>query len=455
MTDTDPTGCRTTRSTRSCTSASIAERTQEEDAVNCISVEKGEETFIHGEKHEVEFIDIPESPSPVGSIPSNTRASLGKARRKLSVVSTNALVDGIHDIRLDETLNVDKQKGSVLPCLVSAYAGKSQKGFAPYHRRKKNQDALIMAEEPHTSTLFFCVLDGHGEFGELVSGFFQREMARNLFAHDHFEQDPRRAVIEVVAALESALVQDRRIDTAFSGTTLTAVLLRGDRVLVFNVGDSRVTVALHDAPNTADASVSSTSRESSMPMKKETLACTPSKARGLSFLSRRSLSLSAASNSPSPPTPPLRSIRLSIDHKPDVAAEKARILAANGRVFAVRYDDGVDGPARVWLKDLDVPGLAMSRSLGDVVAHTVGVSSEPEVFEYTLDSARDVFLVLATDGLWEFMSDAEVVRMVGVAKDPQEAVETLIKEANTRWLKEEQVVDDTTVCVAFLGEWRK
>jgi len=34
-------------------------------------------------------------------------------------------------------------------------------------------------------------------------------------------------------------------------------------------------------------------------------------------------------------------------------------------------------------------------------------------------------------------------------------VETLIKEANTRWLKEEQVVDDTTVCVAFLGEWRK
>jgi serine/threonine protein phosphatase PrpC len=138
-----------------------------------------------------------------------------------------------------------------------------------------------------------------------------------------------------------------------------------------------------------------------------------------------------------------------------VAAEKARILAANGRVFAVRYDDGVDGPARVWLKDLDVPGLAMSRSLGDVVAHTVGVSSEPEVFEYTLDSARDVFLVLATDGLWEFMSDAEVVRMVGVAKDPQEAVETLIKEANTRWLKEEQVVDDTTVCVAFLGEWRK
>ena len=38
------------------------------------------------------------------------------------------------------------------------------------------------------------------------------------------------------------------------------------------------------------------------------------------------------------------------------------------------------GPARVWLKDLDVPGLAMSRSLGDYVAQSVGVSPEPGKF---------------------------------------------------------------------------
>ena len=30
-------------------------------------------------------------------------------------------------------------------------------------------------------------------------------------------------------------------------------------------------------------------------------------------------------------------------------------------MFAVEYDDGVDGPARVWLGHMDVPGLAMSR----------------------------------------------------------------------------------------------
>ena len=79
-------------------------------------------------------------------------------------------------------------------------------------------------------------------------------------------------------------------------------------------------------------------------------------------------------------------------------------------MFAVEYDDGVDGPARVWLGHMDVPGLAMSRSLGDVVAHSAGVSSEPEFFEHEFNQNQheDIILVMASDGLWEFMSDQEV-----------------------------------------------
>ena len=60
------------------------------------------------------------------------------------------------------------------------------------------------------------------------------------------------------------------------------------------------------------------------------------------------------------------------------------LIAQGGRVFAVQYDDGVDGPARVWLQHMDIPGLAMSRSLGDSVAHQAGVISEPELFEKKL-----------------------------------------------------------------------
>ena len=57
----------------------------------------------------------------------------------------------------------------------------------------------------------------------------------------------------------------------------------------------------------------------------------------------------------------------------------------NGRVAA--FTDGRGnfvGPSRVWLKDQELPGLAMSRSLGDGLAHSVGVSCEAEVDEITL-----------------------------------------------------------------------
>ena len=90
---------------------------------------------------------------------------------------------------------------------------------------------------------------------------------------------------------------------------------------------------------------------------------------------------------------------------------QARIVAAGGRVFAVRYDDGIDGPARVWLAHADIPGLAMSRSLGDKVAHSAGVSSEPEIFELKLVKGDHLFLVSATDGLWEFITSQEVSQM--------------------------------------------
>ena len=40
------------------------------------------------------------------------------------------------------------------------------------------------------------------------------------------------------------------------------------------------------------------------------------------------------------------------------------------------------GPHRVWMKDENIPGLAMSRSFGDTVAHQVGVISEPEIMTF-------------------------------------------------------------------------
>jgi len=65
------------------------------------------------------------------------------------------------------------------------------------------------------------------------------------------------------------------------------------------------------------------------------------------------------------------------------------------------------GPERVWLKEIEVPGLAMSRSFGDTVAASVGVIAIPEVTEWTF-TKNDQFLIIASDGIWEFMDNQEV-----------------------------------------------
>lgn len=50
----------------------------------------------------------------------------------------------------------------------------------------------------------------------------------------------------------------------------------------------------------------------------------------------------------------------------------------------------------------------MSRSIGDKVAHTVGVTSEPEI-RCSAVKPEDRFIILASDGLWEFISSQEAV----------------------------------------------
>jgi hypothetical protein len=86
---------------------------------------------------------------------------------------------------------------------------------------------------------------------------------------------------------------------------------------------------------------------------------------------------------------------------------------------AIRYDDGRDGPVRVWLRDDEVPGLAMSRSLGDSIGKEAGVVSTPQLHWYTLCPA-DAFLILGSDGLWEFTPNADVAAVVQVRQQDEE-----------------------------------
>lgn len=85
---------------------------------------------------------------------------------------------------------------------------------------------------------------------------------------------------------------------------------------------------------------------------------------------------------------------LSSDHKPSDPLEKERIIGQGGRVESIIDQKGDHiGPMRVWSKLDNYPGLAMSRSLGDQVAASVGVSQVPEIKEFTITNEDKMIII--------------------------------------------------------------
>ena len=58
------------------------------------------------------------------------------------------------------------------------------------------------------------------------------------------------------------------------------------------------------------------------------------------------------------------------------------------------------------------PGLSISRSLGDLLAHHIGVTSEPDVRVEEIQQS-DKFMTIATDGVWSHIEAEDVGEIVG------------------------------------------
>lgn len=133
-------------------------------------------------------------------------------------------------------------------------------------------------------------------------------------------------------------------------------------------------------------------------------------------------------------------------------------MNANGRVEPKYGADGQElGPERVWDHSKKPRGLAMSRSIGDSKVHKVGVISEPEFVTRTI-TTDDKFLILASDGIWEFIESDEAVEIVGKAWKAGRSdacCDLLVNEAVNRWKNNEDSVDDITVVIVFFSFSKK
>ena len=68
------------------------------------------------------------------------------------------------------------------------------------------------------------------------------------------------------------------------------------------------------------------------------------------------------------------------------------------------------GPYRVFNKYGFEGGLAMSRSIGDKLLTKAGVISTPEFIEYDI-TQNDQVLIIASDGVWEFLSNEDIIQL--------------------------------------------
>lgn len=107
----------------------------------------------------------------------------------------------------------------------------------------------------------------------------------------------------------------------------------------------------------------------------------------------------------------IKPVQMNLEHSPADPAEARRILERGGRIAPFQIDGRRAGPLRVWAAHRDAPGLCMSRSLGDFLAASVGVVCTPHVAQCRL-CPEDLYLIVMSDGVFEFMSNQEIVDYV-------------------------------------------
>ena len=134
--------------------------------------------------------------------------------------------------------------------------------------------------------------------------------------------------------------------------------------------------------------------------------------------------------------------QLSFEHVPSYAKEMKRIMINDGKIERLKNELGEEiGPLRIFQKEKDnmLPGISMTRSIGDSIAKTLGVTFEPEIFKYELD-INDKVIIIGSDGFWAYMSNDEVINLIGEYYNDgiksEEASIKMVENAKNKWIEE-------------------
>ncbi|KAG3120416.1 hypothetical protein PI124_g3678 [Phytophthora idaei] len=253
-------------------------------------------------------------------------------------------------------------------------------GARPYMEDRYSVIERLLDDEEDTdsSPSLLAVYDGHN--GAYASEYARRRFKDMLGENEDLVEISRRAqhsdltegdvdkirelLVDAFATVDAEILQRTVILNKRDGSTVLLGLLVGGKLFVANLGDSRAVLAQADE-------ASDDEEEEDVPS----------------------------------------AVRLSVDHKPDLTEETERVEDAGGKVI-------FSGCWRVAHDQIPLR-LAISRSLGDHPLKTNMpascsaplVSVVPDVRVLNVEAAGE-YLVFASDGLWDRLSDDDAAKIV-------------------------------------------
>lgn len=242
------------------------------------------------------------------------------------------------------------------------------------------------------------VCDGHGPFGHIVSYRTVQTIPHYLVNSPHYMKDWEKAFTEAFEAAhkdlqEFSAAEDIPFDV--SGTTASIMVRHEQKIHIGWVGDSNVMLA-------------SWNRHDS------------------------------------------REIFTTWAHVPERDGEKQRIESCGSDVREVG-----EGSFRIYLSGKDIPGLTMSRALGDFMLGVGGhgVIQTPEYKCFGMQPGDEWYAIVASDGIWEFLTAEEVVKFTSKKlrlKGPRETCKNLVESSRKRWKHVEGDYCDDISCMILM-----
>ena len=327
-----------------------------------------------------------------------------------NIKNNNENIENINILKTNIEKNTLKKQTKTTKKIKDYYTF-SHIGFDGEQDKENNQDNFFVYKNfaGKNDYIYMSVCDGHGVEGHNVSEFITKTLPIDLseklksidFLSEENSENFHEIITETFLITQAKLIDNEKINSIFSGSTCVSVIFTPEKMISANIGDSRAVLGrFNREKNTIEA------------------------------------------------------IELSRDHKPTETDENLRIIEKNGKIEPLIFEGKEFGPKRVWIKNEDYPGLAMTRSFGDRIAQTVGVVSEPEIKEFEFD-VNDKFVVIASDGIWEFISSQECVNFVQEFYHKElmkECCEFLYEESKKRWMKNDESVDDITIILIYFED---